>query len=74
MAAIAMLAMAATAAEAKSCTEQGRECIAWANGNSPSSKPACSQEVGACIARCKQGQKYFVGVSVGNHYPIDTCK
>jgi hypothetical protein len=31
------------------------------------------KEVGACKARCKQGQKYFLGVLVGNQYPIDTC-
>jgi hypothetical protein len=70
---VGLLVIASTIANAKSCTDQGRECTAWANGNSPSSKPACSKEVSACIARCKQGQKYFIGISVGNLYPIDTC-
>jgi len=36
-------------------------------------KAACSKEIGACKAKCKQGQKYFLGVAVGNQYPIDTC-
>jgi hypothetical protein len=73
LAAIGMLSMTSTFAHAKSCTEQGRECTAWAVGQYSSYKGACSTEVGACKARCKQGQKYFLGVLVGNLYPIDTC-
>jgi hypothetical protein len=71
--AIAVLFMTTAFAEARSCTEQGRECAAWASGPNASYKAACSKEVGACKARCKQGQKYFLGVAVGNQYPIDTC-
>jgi hypothetical protein len=73
LAAVGMLSMTSTFALAKSCTEQGHECTAWAVGQYSSYKGACSKEVGACKARCKQGQKYFLGVLVGNLYPIDTC-
>ena len=72
-AAALMLTVTGTAAHAKSCTEQGRECAAWAVGPNASYKPACANEVNACKARCKQGQKFFTGVAVGNQYPIDTC-
>ena len=72
-AAIGVLFMTTTFADARSCTEQGRECAAWAVGPNASYKAACAKEVGACKARCKQGQKYFLGVAVGNQYPIDTC-
>lgn len=73
VAAVGMLFTISTSAHAKSCTEQGRECANWAVGQYASYKGACSKEVGACKARCKQGQKYFLGVHVGNQYPIDTC-
>ena len=65
--------MPVTPALAVSCTEQGGVCTAWAVGPNASYKAACAKEIGACKARCKQGQKYFLGVSVGNQYPIDTC-
>lgn len=72
---VAGLALAAGhGAQARSCTEQGKECDSWASGPNTHFKPACKKEIGACIARCKQGQKYFMGVSVGLQYPIDTCK
>ena len=73
IAAVGMLLMTSTLADARSCTEQGRECTAWATGQFSSYKAACLKEVGACKARCKQGQKFFLGVYVGNQYPIDTC-
>lgn len=69
-----LLLLAGHAAQAKSCTEQAKECDSWASGPNASYKPACKKEIGACIARCKQGQKYYLGVAVGNQYPIDTCK
>ena len=68
-----ILGISISPALAVSCTEQGRTCAAWAVGPNASYKAACSKEVGACKARCKQGQKYFLGVAVGNQYPIDTC-
>jgi hypothetical protein len=71
--AVGLLFMTTVFAEARSCTEQGRECAAWATGPNASYKAACSKEVGMCKARCKAGQKYFLGVAVGNQYPIDTC-
>jgi len=70
--------LASTSAFAVSCTQQGNECKAWANGQgapAASYRSACAAEVGRCIARCKQGQKVFVGVSSSpQQYPIDECK
>jgi hypothetical protein len=73
LAAVGMLSITCTFAHAKSCTEQGRDCTSWAVGQYSSYKGACLKEVGACKVRCKQGQKYFLGVLVGNQYPIDIC-
>lgn len=69
----AILAATDTPAFAVSCTEQGRSCAAWAVGQYAGYKGKCAQEVGACKARCKKGQKYYLGVLVGNQYSIDTC-
>lgn len=70
--------LATTSAFAVSCTQQGGECRAWANGQGAQSatyKAACNAEVGRCIARCKQGQKVFIGVSSSpQQYPITECK
>ena len=69
--------IATTPAFAVSCTQQGGVCAAWAVGPNASYKAACAKEIGACKARCKQGQKYFLGVysgaGGGQQYPIDTC-
>ena len=54
-------------------SNKDEKCASWAVGQYTSYKGACAKEVGACKARCKQGQKYFLGVLVGNQYPIDTC-
>ncbi len=68
------------AANARSCTEQGQACSNWAKTNVPDadrSKAAqgvCRAEIPKCIARCKQGQKYFVGISGSQTYPIETCR
>ena len=61
-------------AHAVSCTQQGATCAAWATGQYASYKDKCKQEISACIARCKQGSKFYLGVLVGNQYPIDACK
>jgi hypothetical protein len=73
--------LASTSAFANSCSQQGAACKAWANGQgaqAASYRSACAGEVGRCISRCKQGQKFFVGVSNGpgggQQYPIDGCK
>lgn len=66
-----------SSAHAVSCTQQGGECRAWANGQGPPSATyvaKCNAEVGRCIARCKAGQKVFIGVSAGLQYPITECK
>ncbi len=72
------LALASTSAFAVSCTQQGGECKAWANGQgaqAASYSKACQAEVGRCKARCKQGQKVFIGVSSSpQQYPITDCK
>jgi len=66
-------------AAARSCSEQGTECIGWVKANVPdaarqSSEIAiCRAEVPKCKARCKAGEKYFVGTQGSNRYPIDTC-
>lgn len=67
-------------ASARSCSEQGSECKSWARSNVPD--PArqagaiaiCGAEIPKCVARCKRGEEYFVGIGGSNQYPIDTCK
>lgn len=70
--------LTSTSAFAVSCSQQGNECKAWANGQgaqAASYAKACSAEVGRCIARCKQGQKVFIGVSSSpQQYAITECK
>lgn len=66
-------------ASARSCTEQGAECVSWAKANIPDAArqgPAiavCRAEIPKCKSRCKAGEKYFVGIGGSNRYPIDTC-
>lgn len=75
---VSAVILSSTSAFAVSCTQQGGACRAWANGQGAqagSYKAACNAEVGRCIARCKQGQKVFVGVSSSpQQYPITECK
>jgi hypothetical protein len=65
---------------ARSCSEQGSECKSWARSNVPDAArqagaiATCSAEIPKCVARCKRGEKYFVGIGGSNQYPIDTCK
>jgi hypothetical protein len=66
-------------ASARSCSEQGSECKGWARANLTGPQQTggiavCGAEVPKCIARCKSGQKYFVGIGGSNQYPIDTCR
>jgi hypothetical protein len=66
-------------ASARSCSEQGALCVGWAKANLPDAarqSPAitiCREEIPKCKARCKAGNKYFVGIGGSNQYPIDTC-
>jgi hypothetical protein len=75
---VAFISLTSTSAFAVSCSQQGGECKAWANGQgaqAASYKAACSAEVGRCIARCKGGNKVFIGVSSSpQQYPITECK
>lgn len=66
-------------ASARSCSEQGSLCKGWARANLSGPQQTggiavCGAEVPRCIARCKGGQKYFVGIGGSNQYPIDTCR
>ena len=71
---IACLIGLSTSASAVSCTEQGRKCAStFAVGANAKYKGACLGEISACKARCKAGEKYFKGVTVGLQYPIDSC-
>jgi hypothetical protein len=79
--AAALLTSSTVSADARSCTEQGRACASWASNNimDPGErKYAIDLCVGPrttdCIARCKQGQKYFVGITGTQNYPIQTCQ
>ena len=67
------LQMIAVPAHAGSCTQQGAECAAWAVGQYASYKGKCAKEISACKARCAKGNKVFIGVLVGNSYPVDSC-
>lgn len=75
--------VAVSVAQARSCSEQGQGCQSWVRTNVPAASQAtyigkCRAEVGRCIARCKGGNKFFVGVyegaGGGQQYPIDECK
>ncbi len=74
----AALSITSTSAFAVSCTQQGQECKGWAAGQgaqAASFSAKCSAEVGRCKARCKQGNKVFIGVSSSpQNYPISDCK
>jgi hypothetical protein len=75
--AVVVTAAASTSAFANSCTDQGQECKAWATGQgatAPTYVAKCAAEVNACKARCNAGNKVFIGVSVGNAYPVTNCK
>ena len=78
--AAASVALVSTA-QARSCSEQGRLCKQWARDNlsqdplrMKSAQAVCAGEVGQCIARCNNGQKWFVGIGGSNQYAIDTCR
>lgn len=66
-------------ASAVSCTQQSKACMDWAKTNLPDAAQqkgaigVCRNEVPKCIARCKGGNKYFVGIGGSTQYPIDTC-
>jgi hypothetical protein len=77
-----LISFSAPEAQARSCTEQGHACANWANNNIPDlteRRAAANLCLGPrtrdCIARCKQGQKHFVGI-IGTQqtYPIQTCQ
>lgn len=81
--AVALVTLGASTSNsfAVSCTQQGGTCKTWASGQgADAAKYAakCSSEVKACIARCKAGNKVFIGVysgaGGGQNYPIDECK
>lgn len=75
---IASAAMfASSSAFAVSCTQQGQECKRWAaqqGGQSVFYANKCAAEVKTCVNRCKGGNKIFIGVQQGLHYPITDCR
>lgn len=74
---VAFFSLISTSAFAVSCTQQGGECRSWAAGQGAQAgmfSAKCNAEVKACIARCKAGNKVFIGVSQGLAYPISECK
>ena len=74
---VAIISLTSTSAFAVSCTQQGGECRSWAAGQGAQASmfaAKCNAEVKTCIARCKSGNKVFIGVSQGLHYPISECK
>jgi hypothetical protein len=66
-------------ASAVSCSQQSKACMDWAKTNIPDAAQqkgaigTCRNEIPKCIARCKGGNKFFVGIGGSNQYPIDTC-
>ncbi|MGJ4926690.1 hypothetical protein ACQR1I_01695 [Bradyrhizobium sp. HKCCYLS2038] len=83
MAVMTAAAMLPRAAEARSCSQQGEECRAWARSKVAAQYydryvNRCSAETNACIARCKTGIKVFVDVFEGagsaQQYSIDECR
>lgn len=75
--ALFIVAAASMSAFANSCTSQGGECRGWAAGQgaqAASFSAKCNAEVRSCIARCKAGNKVFIGASQGLQYPITECK
>ena len=67
----------ASSAFAVSCSQQGAECRGWAAGQGAQASMyagKCNTEVKTCINRCKGGNKVFIGVQQGVHYPISDCK
>ena len=72
---------AVSSAHAVSCTQQAAKCRGWAAGQGPqaaSYAAKCNAEISRCVARCKGGNKVFIGVyegaGGGQSYPIDQCK
>jgi hypothetical protein len=74
---VAFISLSSTSAFAVSCTQQGGECRSWAAGQGAQAAmfaAKCNTEIKTCIARCKAGNKVFIGVSQGLQYPISDCK
>ncbi|MFO1109609.1 MAG: hypothetical protein U1E61_10535 [Bradyrhizobium sp.] len=82
VAGLALAAFLAVApAHAVSCTQQAASCRSWAAGQGPQAAAyaaKCNAEISRCVARCKGGNKVFIGVydgpGGGQSYPIDECK
>jgi hypothetical protein len=82
VAGLALAAFAAvSSAQAVSCSQQAAKCRVWAAAQGPqaaSYAAKCNAEISRCVARCKAGNKVFIGVYEGSgggqSYPIDECK
>jgi len=75
LAAFSVMLINADFASAESCTQRAGECRGVAiNVNQPGSQNKCIAEISRCIARCKQGQKWFVGPGSGRQWIVDRCE
>jgi hypothetical protein len=69
---------AASPALAESCSDRLPECIASnrpANGSAPGDAVVkrCRQAIAECQARCKAGNKTYIGTVTGKQYPVTSC-
>lgn len=78
---LAFAFFAVSSAHAVSCTQQAGKCRTWAAGQgaqAASYAAKCNAEIPRCVARCKAGNKVFIGVyegaGGGQSYPIEECK
>lgn len=71
------LSVAAPAA-AESCGDRLPDCISSnrpANGSAPGDAIVnrCKQAIAECKARCKAGNKFYIGTVTGRQYPVTSC-
>jgi hypothetical protein len=61
-------------ASAASCSEWLATCRATVGRQTPPKKmEICDKEGPACKARCKAGNKIWIGPDTGRHYPVTSC-
>jgi hypothetical protein len=72
---IILLALSITpAVAADSCSSWKQFCTSSSpTATTDDSTKKCTAAANECIARCKKGQKYFVGPFNGRLHPVDTC-
>jgi hypothetical protein len=79
LASVALVSLpVASPAAAESCSARLPECISSnrpANGSAPGDAiiKRCKQAIAECKARCKAGNKFYVGTMTGRQYPVTSC-